>query len=68
MRALLETIAAMPLPVDACRIFHARRALSGIQGMDARCLSARLGWAVTCYVPASGAQLVAIDSGAAQAR
>lgn len=66
MQALLDAIAAMPLPADAQRIFHGRGGL--YPGCEAWTLDAFPPvMVVTCFAPATDAQLAAVGA-ALQAR
>jgi 23S rRNA (cytosine1962-C5)-methyltransferase len=66
LHALLDAIAAMPLPTDACRIFHGRGGLH--PGCEPWTLDAYPPvFVLTSFAPASDGQLAAIG-GALQAR
>lgn len=59
MQALLDTIATMPLPMDACRVFHGRGGLH--PGCEQWVLDAYPPvWVLTSFAPATDEQLAAI--------
>jgi 23S rRNA (cytosine1962-C5)-methyltransferase len=61
MQALLDTIARMELPLDACRLFHGRG------GCHPGCEQWTLDffapvWLLTSFAPASEAELAQVDA------
>lgn len=61
MQALLDAIATMPLPADACRIFHGRGGL--YPGCEQWTLDAYPPvFVITSFAPASDEQLAAIGA------